>query len=1139
MPINNVFRLFQDKALQHWNSRGGAYGAKEINNIQSADGNITTIEPTSIPSPFARLDLAKAAFEYVANNGNLNGNTVYHKIVSDCLDVGQIFFNFSQLGNKVHIISWDKANDLNNLKNSPFPGQKLLGDTIDLFMKQDGGTYNFGQMHYLYFLLYNQKVIGGTSPASLFFTSANNLSFVDIQFGNVKVFDATYEPLYMRDPKYQEYLHFIFHSNPILKNNIREVDAYLAANLSQLQTFNPQLYNNISQTLLNVPSVQLQQQLQNKYDLIQPNGPGNNVSVLQVPLSQLKPANVQKTIMQNSGFVISSQKFNSGLLPLVLPVGSFKKQIIYTINNWDTNTQVPFADNTPINQRTLPSQQTQYPYLTISDFLEPYLIRVPYELNKDSFFDGNFDKVPVNDNAGYILPIKKLFFDYFNLADLKSSIGNNPMIEIKSFAGGKVKVILRIPIRNNDFIEYERIYSGDPNSQTTGPDETQNKGVIIDLKLGMSIYPFFKTGTDNLADYRVSLALDYDKSWLPPCEKHELLFFKEDGMQANVQGKTIRNRENNGLIGASIFSVTGKEFDYIIFNADNKYKGILVPLFPMVTQGIKGFTYAIDFGTTNTHIEYKVNGTENPQSFELVKNKQIVTLYKRGSQALGVIEALVLKMQIPDQVGNGSEFSFPQRTSLSHDNNFTGNIKAQALAEMNIPFYYAKETEPGNTLITTDLKWSNFVNNPLNSEMVRCSFEELLMLIRNHVLVNGGNLNATNLTCFYPSSMSLNKRNQMAIFWDNLFKQYITGNNSPKHISESVAPFFWIIKKERITAGNRPAITIDIGGGTSDSVIYENNEPRILTSFRFAADSIFGDGLNSNIDKNGFILKYKPEVIKLLSGTNLKTVLDEIFKTGNSKDVISFFFSLESNRIVKEKNINISFSDYLKNEEKFKPVFLIFYGAIIYHLASVMQRNGMKAPAHVIFSGNGSKIINILDPNPAQSGITGEFTRLMFEKVYGSPCDKVSLFQPLSPKELTCKGGLLADEGNPLQIESIKQVIYGGKQGIDDSALTYSKIDEAIKENVVNNVLSFGEILFRLDQEYNYHDKMGIEPTFLNSAKEILTDKLKIKDYLFTGIEKKKHELGGNLDVKLDETLFFYPFIGLLNEVAFEVANIN
>ncbi len=56
-------------------------GSGEINNIEDPDGATCRKEITSIPSPFARMDLVKTAFAEVAKSGELDGDTIYHSIL--------------------------------------------------------------------------------------------------------------------------------------------------------------------------------------------------------------------------------------------------------------------------------------------------------------------------------------------------------------------------------------------------------------------------------------------------------------------------------------------------------------------------------------------------------------------------------------------------------------------------------------------------------------------------------------------------------------------------------------------------------------------------------------------------------------------------------------------------------------------------------------------------------------------------------------------------------------------------------------------------------------------------------------------------------------------------------------------------
>lgn len=87
-----VFRLHTGtNTLQGWDDAGAPYGATAINQIKDPNGATSKKEVTSIPSPFARMDLVKVAFKNVVDSHQIDGDTMYHKLVSDCLDVGEIF----------------------------------------------------------------------------------------------------------------------------------------------------------------------------------------------------------------------------------------------------------------------------------------------------------------------------------------------------------------------------------------------------------------------------------------------------------------------------------------------------------------------------------------------------------------------------------------------------------------------------------------------------------------------------------------------------------------------------------------------------------------------------------------------------------------------------------------------------------------------------------------------------------------------------------------------------------------------------------------------------------------------------------------------------------------------------------------
>ena len=99
---------------------------------------------------------------------------------------------------------------------------------------------------------------------------------------------------------------------------------------------------------------------------------------------------------------------------------------------------------------------------------------------------------------------------------------------------------------------------------------------------------------------------------------------------------------------------------------------------------------------------------------------------------------------IPLEVNSNSEFNFPLRTAINSNINLDIDKETYALADFNIPFVYEKYAIVKNTKTRTNLKWSNF-KNPNETKVIDAFFENLLLLIRNKVLLNGGDLNKTKL----------------------------------------------------------------------------------------------------------------------------------------------------------------------------------------------------------------------------------------------------------------------------------------------------------------------------------------------------------------------------------------------------------
>ena len=189
--MSKIFRLYREgtTTYQGWNeSPAFPYNSNARDTIEDPDGASAKNEITSIPSPFARIDLVKTAFKEVCRRASrdvreLDGNTIFHKMVSDSLDVGEIFFNIDKFKDKIEIITWNPSLMIDALKNDKNTSHYYVADALQKYLISDAKTYNFDQLKNIYLLNYTNgpdelNIIGATSPATLFFSGANNLEYI-------------------------------------------------------------------------------------------------------------------------------------------------------------------------------------------------------------------------------------------------------------------------------------------------------------------------------------------------------------------------------------------------------------------------------------------------------------------------------------------------------------------------------------------------------------------------------------------------------------------------------------------------------------------------------------------------------------------------------------------------------------------------------------------------------------------------------------------------------------------------------------------------------------------------------------------------------------------------------------------------
>ena len=305
---------------------------------------------------------------------------------------------------------------------------------------------------------------------------------------------------------------------------------------------------------------------------------------------------------RKSEFTINSNKVKDNA-PLVLPIeaGNKYSDLEYVNGKWGNKNKADIVDNLEPSSRTLPFDGFKYPYLTIGDFLEDTLFMVDHMQNSKDYFNGNLQEKSDKPES-YLLPIKPLYFKFFSPEDLMSTMPDGQKtFEMAVVAGGSVKVALRIPILGNSrikYIEYTRLYYVNRQPNVTA---NANEGGITAFSFAGFVMPGIKFQNDSDAYYNIAYISTFSN-------EAKLSFYKDNNLITGAE-VDCRNKQR-GIFDYKTDAYTLKSnFDFIEVNREDGRRGIIVPSFVEI-QGIETYEFAVDLGTSNTHIEMK-RSTDN------------------------------------------------------------------------------------------------------------------------------------------------------------------------------------------------------------------------------------------------------------------------------------------------------------------------------------------------------------------------------------------------------------------------------------------------------------------------------------------------------------------------------------------------
>ena len=1114
-----------------------------IQHINDPSGGRAQRVTTSIPSPLARMHLYRTAFEFVVNHRpvNLSDNTVYHQMVSYCLDVLELLYNFQkyrQAEKKLFIRRWNVKDKLNTLKQNP--QHELLANTLSLFLSYDNPQSPFSGFHDIYLIYYNYQVIAATSPFTLVF-ALPEVPPSDLSSSKGYQLFQQAIPLHARPDDFQVYLNKLFEANKSLKNNCKALYEYILLSRKSAPA-------NLQEILgqLQFESGYGADNFLNEYPILRDES-SSPVTVGSVQLGTAATGNIN--IAELSDFTIRPSKaITNQSLPLLLKEGHYPGWN-YVSGAWQQGTAVPVADPLPLESRILPGLTDKYPYFTVSDFLEENLLELPYELNTTRF---NYGKIIYQNGAererlykfNYLLPVKRRFFQYFDSRELERYL---TFIIDPAY----VKVQLALPVKKGEIL-FERTYYENPqNPRDANGNIIPKKGKLLGARLGLGVFPFIKLNNPAYNDFYKVMLVDLEDSGQAAFNQFELQFFKDNQPLRQVPGgsategtgvkKTERIRKEEATYGSTYYEVYNTHFDFAelshpLQESGDSIKAIVIPKWQEVGAGTRQFTFAIDFGTTNTHIAYTTGDNTAPQPFSIQEEDQQIVMLNKPADEPGLlpiqrykqaslgrvmeVDTVVNREFIPYLMGgqaSGAEISFPVRTATCEVSNFSV-LPTDMLGNINIGFGINKELDvPSHTMYKTELKWSAELDNK-GQDRITVFFMELLRLIKHKVALNEGILDRTRLVWFSPLSLDAFTYNLFAEKWITAYQKVFRTERQPLHITESAAPFYYLAASGQVVPTRTDhLLNIDIGGGSTDILFFENQQPSWGSSFRFAGYGLWGDGFNKISAKdNGFLLAYQklasqPFNIKSISQSSAD-VFNDIFNSVNPADYRNVFIRAKYLRIL----------------------FYLHYTAIIYHCGQIVNYLDLQIPRYLTFSGKGSLYLNLLVGGSNIDGSLKGLTAQLLSMVCNKPApENFKLIQAHNPKEATANGGVFF---NPEvhaydEAKTLKLLGNGKGQNLAENPVKFSQTSDETLQEVLHNAEKYLDLVLGEEQLTRYFDDFAIEadlPWLRSSLKS------KLSDSLHLGLNRLQ-EQKNSAEKPLPETLFFLPLYHAFYELSKDI----
>lgn len=991
---------------------------------------------TSIPSIFARPMLFETAFDTIIpltyDNPGLN-----QQLISEVFDM--LEFLYQNAGSKkLSTQEWVASEQILKLKTSGNDALVRLGSTLESYLPKIGNPASITMFFWEDTDTNGETVkalIGGTSMSTLVFTSPNwsriagENGWIFRRLDGTKFFDDELQSLNQRNSGFRDMIY----------NMRMTYDTEFQAQCGGNTGLAKYIWESIGGRHVTPMSIT---DFLAKYPAIKNIYAGN----LPICRKDTCPVGSGYRIRPTSSRYVNHIGVAGGAMSIQVPMALNDKGLpgVEYVGGapWKPNYKIDEAKvrTTQYFNRELPGDMgVDYPYLTVLDLLEDKIVKVPGNIDAKNFytlFDGE---------SKYLLPLKRLFFDFFNIEDLDKADDRSKkkLVEIKADKDGTITVTVNMPIEDaaHNCIPLTKKYES---SSIIDPSKSVEIG----------FFPFYKVSGKPMLDvYSVMLAGSTNDT---------LDFYHLDTNQTTRIPATVMSRTTETIYvhNTKYYDVKGT-IDLVEVSINGSLKALVIPRMRKITTGVTDYQFAVDFGTSNTYIAYRTSGgaihtltTGNQIQSQSTDDTdtQAVFLYNTTSLPR-MVDTIQREFMIPTIGMTDSITDFPIKTAVCEVSQFENQPQMNLFGNINVGFKFKNEISAGkipNAVYFTNLKWA-LEQDPggrLPGWRVLAFCKEILWLLKNKALLNGGNENFKVMLTF-PESMI-----DRSVFLDKVANSGVwieaehelglpSGNRFSDDVTESEAPYY------KVVTGADNMLNIDIGGGTTDMFLVRHldkngdkldNVSARYVSVKFAADDLWGDGAaarENTVDQNGFC-QYLSEKIKA-NGEDISGIKQLVKK---SSDVMAALFSNDS---------RFKTSVLIRQNQNLKSILLIHYTAILFAAGRLLKQFDTGIPKILSFTGMGSKYLSLICTDPKR--LTA-FTAQVLKQITGCevPFEFTVDMHYTDAKEVTAKGALSkADVVENYHIPDAYKDSYVDLGCESYTSLTYGRLRNGTEVNAIRD----------------------------------------------------------------------------------------